>query len=120
MNLDDREALALTLSLEVARQWEEQMDVWRERVQRALHKGALVVAAAVPPATSDRGKGIVDEDSTVQRSPEATALTDAEVAKLVRERDEALQSANVHAAKCRKAHILVFKEKSRWSVYVSG
>ena len=44
-----------------------------------------------------------------QRSPEATALTDAEVAKLVRERDEALQSASVHAAKHRKAHILVIR-----------
>ena len=33
VNLDDIESLALTLSLEVARQWEEQVAVWRESVQ---------------------------------------------------------------------------------------
>ena len=58
---------------------------------------------AVP---NDRGKAIVEEDSRVQQNADATGLSDAEVAKFVRERDEALQSGNVHAAKRRKVHIL--------------
>ena len=67
----------------------------------------------MPPVLSDRGKAIMDEGSAVQRSPDATALIDAEVVKLVRERDEALQSVSVHVAKRRKAHILVIWQKEQ-------
>ena len=47
MNLDNIEALALTLSLEVARQWDEQVAIWQSSVQRAQKEGALTLTTAV-------------------------------------------------------------------------
>ena len=61
---------------------------------------------AVQKSQNDRGKAIL-EDRTIQVTAEAMGISDADVAKLIRERDEAIQSATVHAAKRQKAHILV-------------
>ena len=86
--------------------------MWRESIKRAQSEVELVVTV-VPVSSTDKGKAHVDEGSAIQQNLKATVLTDAEVAKLVRERDEAIQTATVHAAKRRKAHILVIRQKEQ-------
>ena len=70
-------------------QWEEQITLWRESVRR-VPSGLDLVVSAVSVSSEDKGKAHMDEGSTLQQNQDATTLTDAEVAKLVQERDEAL------------------------------
>ena len=88
------------------------MAVWQSSVQRAQQEGALTLTTAVQELQNDRGKAVL-EDGHEHVATRETGISDADVAKLIRERDEAIEKANVHAAKRRKAHILVIRQKEQ-------